>query len=1003
MSLELQAFGPYARTQEIDFTALGASELFLIHGPTGAGKTTLFDAMAFALYGKVPGDRPEDRLRADRAEADAAPRVVFRFSLGPTVYKVERTAAWNRPKKRGEGTTLEAGSASLWREGEALPIATRSTAVSERVEDLLGMGPEQFQRVVLLPQGDFKKLLVADAKEREDLLQRLFGTERYEAVEHLLRDRKMGVLSEAKGLKQRQDEVLRGETQDALAASRIATERELGTARAEGAARDAESATAETALAEAKKLGARFDDLEKARTDVRGWAGVAPVLASDRERLARADRAERVREKLSAAQRTEAERAARVADEQKARAGVTAAAGTAERVSAELARAEAETGKIAGLTARKQVLERALPELERLARAEQELEAKRAEAGAAQKSAGAAQLAGDQAVAAVTALEQRADQLRPVASDGSARAETAAQLDAAAKAARDRDQLDAEVKRLELEVEDLGRQARSAREASEHARASAEALAEARDAGVAVSLAERLEPGKPCLVCGALEHPAPARSARRVPEKDEVDAARATEKDLAARATGLETRLATVSAQRAETKERARSAHAGEGRPTAQLTVELAAARKALDAARAAWTELRKTEAGLEKARGGATAAATASRAAAERASVASQALASAETRRDEVRRQLDAAGAGPGAREELAKITGELERLEGALAKARRASAEADAKLAAATATLALRESERGAAEERGKAAHAEAERACAAAGFGGVPDCEAALLADEDRAKLTRSIGERTASSQAAAERLAALEAELAGAARPDVAALGAVRNAAAVAARKAGDAIVKLRGDLDALSEREQRLSELAARLAELERKLEVLGRVAEVANGKNGLNMSLQRFVLAARLEEVAEAASRRLAVMSKGRFRLRHDTTVGHKAQAAGLGLVVEDAWTGVTDRPVGALSGGESFLASLALALGLSDVVLRRSGGLRLDSLFVDEGFGSLDEETLDQAVRALEELREGGRLVGVISHVPELRRRIAARIEVKRSPEGSVAVVHPA
>jgi DNA repair protein SbcC/Rad50 len=125
--------------------------------------------------------------------------------------------------------------------------------------------------------------------------------------------------------------------------------------------------------------------------------------------------------------------------------------------------------------------------------------------------------------------------------------------------------------------------------------------------------------------------------------------------------------------------------------------------------------------------------------------------------------------------------------------------------------------------------------------------------------------------------------------------------------------------------------------------------------------------------------------------------------VSHRGQAAGLGLVVEDAWTGVVDRPVAALSGGESFLASLALALGLSDVVLRRSGGLRLDSLFVDEGFGSLDEETLDDAVRALEDLRESGRLVGVISHVPELRRRIPAQIEVRRSAEGAVAVVRPA
>jgi exonuclease SbcC len=147
--------------------------------------------------------------------------------------------------------------------------------------------------------------------------------------------------------------------------------------------------------------------------------------------------------------------------------------------------------------------------------------------------------------------------------------------------------------------------------------------------------------------------------------------------------------------------------------------------------------------------------------------------------------------------------------------------------------------------------------------------------------------------------------------------------------------------------------------------------------------------------------VAEAASERLLVMSRGRYRLRHDASVARKNGASGLALVVEDGWTGVLDRPVGALSGGESFLASLALALGLSDVVLRRSGGMRLDSLFVDEGFGSLDEETLDHAVRALEELREHGRLVGIISHVPELRRRVPARIEVRREGEGSTATVH--
>ncbi|WP_305037490.1 SbcC/MukB-like Walker B domain-containing protein, partial [Anaeromyxobacter sp. SG26] len=232
------------------------------------------------------------------------------------------------------------------------------------------------------------------------------------------------------------------------------------------------------------------------------------------------------------------------------------------------------------------------------------------------------------------------------------------------------------------------------------------------------------------------------------------------------------------------------------------------------------------------------------------------------------------------------------------------------------------------------------------------------------------------------------------------PELAALEAARSTAAGAARLARDEGVRLEKDLERLRALEARVGELDARAAVVARELAVAGKVAEVARGHNALNMSLQRFVLAARLEEVAEAASRRLLQMSRGRFRLRHDTAVARKNQASGLALVVEDAWTGVTDRPVGALSGGESFLASLALALGLSDVVLRRSGGLRLDALFVDEGFGALDEDTLDDAVRTLEDLRKSGRVVGVISHVPELRRRIPARIEIQRKAEGSVAVV---
>ncbi|MGB8930263.1 MAG: SMC family ATPase, partial [Anaeromyxobacteraceae bacterium] len=217
VSLALEAFGPFVRRQELDFGALGGGELFLVHGPTGAGKTTIFDAMVFALYGVVPGTRPEDRLRADRAPDDQPARVAFRFRLGPTIYRAERTAAWERPKKRGTGTTREAQTASLVREdpgGTAL-LAAKPTEVTAAVERLLGMAASQFTQVALLPQGEFKQLLVADARDREALLQRLFGTESWAELERTLVDRKVALERRAKELRTRAAEALGERTAEA--------------------------------------------------------------------------------------------------------------------------------------------------------------------------------------------------------------------------------------------------------------------------------------------------------------------------------------------------------------------------------------------------------------------------------------------------------------------------------------------------------------------------------------------------------------------------------------------------------------------------------------------------------------------------------------------------------------------------------------------------------------------------------------------------------------------
>jgi exonuclease SbcC len=378
----------------------------------------------------------------------------------------------------------------------------------------------------------------------------------------------------------------------------------------------------------------------------------------------------------------------------------------------------------------------------------------------------------------------------------------------------------------------------------------------------------------------------------------------------------------------------------------------------------------------------------------------ATAALTVARTRRDHLAQQLAAAGVDARAEQELDRLRRVVTRIDAGLAEARERLDHAQSTHARAEAQATACAAEAARAADVAVRAAEDAGRCCFAEGFDGAAACRAALVDADARAGLAATIEERAVRAKAAADAARTLRTELHGIERPEVAALERAREAAARDASETAAAVVRLGGELDQVAQTESRLAELASESRAVEEQLRLVGGVAEVVRGRNGLNMSLQRFVLAARLEEVADAASRRLAVMSRGRFRLRHDTTVRHRSQAAGLSLVVEDAWTGVTDRPAGALSGGESFLASLALALGLSDVVLRRSGGVHLDALFVDEGFGSLDEDTLDDALRALGELRASGRLVGVISHVAELRSRIPARIEVHKGASGSTLTV---
>ncbi|WP_053699050.1 AAA family ATPase [Streptomyces sp. NRRL F-5755] len=1048
--LSVTAFGPFGRTQTIDFDRLARAGLFLLHGPTGAGKTSILDAVCFALYGSVPGTRQSGQaLRSDLADPLTPTEVVLELTVGGRRLEVTRLPEQPRPKKRGTGTTREKAQSRLreyvtdgdGREGGAghwKALSRSHQEIGEEIGQLLGMSKEQFCQVVLLPQGDFARFLRADAEARARLLGRLFDTRRFAALEEQLATRRKAAADRVAAgddrllaLAHRMDQAA-GESADledpvpGRAPEAAGSGRRSGTGRTAqragtGAARGGTTATA-TAVVPGQ-YGREADAKAAAEAPGPGDPGFAEAVlvraavarSTARERYAIARLAVRSAETAEAAARARADeererdRLQRRYAEARRRAGELAArAGERDRARERLARARAASEVAPALALRDaawrehgtaQAAERSArsqlpPDLagadgERLAALERELRqdlgsltaARRAEGRAAEIRRERAGIerearADEQTLLDATAwladwepAHQEHQRRIEAAQEAAARAEQLhAQLDPARQrldAARRRDRLADEVRAAD---EEALRTRERAAAAHEHWLD----LKDRRLRGIAAELAAGLEDGAACAVCGATEHPAPARTEAghvdRTAEEAALDAYRRTEtvRQEAERARQtLKEELAAATATAGDTPvaELARTAdelHESYARERA-AGAGLHAAREALSRAEREYERRRAEQQEAERR----AAARTSHREALDRE------LASIEAELNE-------------ARGDCATVADRARRLE------RQVALLAEAAAAARTAE---------ACAERLKEADAHLSDAAYRAGFDTPQAASDALLSDADWRDLQQRLDRYQAES-------AAVEAELAD---PEGIAAAALPPAEPDRARAELDAAGRrLRAAGAACAAAEERCAELdrlaaqahadARRLAPLRVEYERVARLAALAAGTSAENerrMRLESYVLAARLEQVAAAASARLHRMSSGRYTLVHSDERAGGARRSGLGLHVVDAWTG-HERDTASLSGGETFFASLALALGLADVVTDEAGGTRLDTLFIDEGFGSLDEQTLDEVLDVLDSLRERDRSVGIVSHVADLRQRIPAQLEVVKDRAGS-------
>ncbi|MCX7718830.1 MAG: hypothetical protein N2111_10585, partial [Candidatus Sumerlaeaceae bacterium] len=532
--------------------------------------------------------------------------------------------------------------------------------------------------------------------------------------------------------------------------------------------------------------------------------------------------------------------------------------------------------------------------------------------------------------------------------------------------------------------------------AHEKARKQLDKAREERLRGIAAELAASLVDGEPCPVCGSTEHPSPAQPARGIATADKIAA---LEKQAA------EAEKALKAAQRDESKAQSAVAAAAKEVETLEKSLEKAAAgvsvtrlesqlKKQQDAlgraqkAAGSVREIRGTiqalTRGLQQARARLDAA-TKDEASAQKK--AASARAQVNELEAQVEKPLRAAGALEKAIARQEKI---LKQLDAALQAARDRLARAEKQHAGCEQKVKSAKAERDKREAAAVKAQAELEQRLKKAGFANEKDYQASIMSTRDMEKLAGELRRYDEAIVAARDRLQKATEAAKGLKAPNLPSLRAACDEARQAIQNCDTRIGSLRTALKQLADVTKKLDEITKRLAAREREHQRVQRLADLASGRAPANPGFHRFVLGYRLDEVLMHANGRLATMSGGRYRLQRKTEArGKRELQAGLNLEVKDGYSGKV-RPVETLSGGETFVAALALALGLSDAVQSLAGGIRLDTVFIDEGFGSLDSDALDRAMEALMLLREGGRLVGIISHVAELRERIRnTRLEV--------------
>ena len=871
IQLVLSAFGPYVERTVIDFSALGEEGLFLIAGDTGAGKTTIFDAISFALYGEASGGKEKRKSRSfhsDYVSDQTETYVELTFRHRGETWWIRRNLEYQRPaKKKKDGmetTTRQAADAQMRNEDTGEEIL-RMDDVNRRVRELLGLTQDQFTQTVMIAQGDFLKILTASSDDRKKLFRDLFHTNLYVDLQSRLQEKNRACADEQKALEQ-------------------------------------------VILSAEGKIDPEAEFAE--REILLSYCGQIQHTDALCALLARLIEQEKAAQEQARAQKKEA------ADQIGA---LIAAVTEGERVNRDFADWESKKARLAALTAGQCEIDAQRAALAAARRAQQ-LETDEALMRRTRRDMDAQQAALSEAQAALEQAEKALPEAETRMKEAESRGGEIHALLAQAKQMEDCLPVLGEVERLKAALDTQKRELQRLTADSSRAQAAYTAAQNSYYLSQAGLLARELKAGQPCPVCGSTAHPCPAQITPETVTRQALEQA-AQRRETAEKAqSDAATRLAANQAALDEREDRLRALKIGADETRQRLAARIDAAHQAaadrqreIDAARSAYQALDKRKTAAQSA--------------------------------------VDAA------QKQLAALEKDL-----------RAQTEAF---------------------EQKRAAH----------GFEDEASYRLAKRTNADIERLDREIRNFDEQKRTLAAQTHELEDKLSGRQRTDLAALQNRRAAALDRQAKAENAEKAMVRKLTLHESAEREIRQANAAIQKKRGKWQIIQELytccAGIAAGNPRAKLTFEAYVQQYYFRFVVAAANKRLTRLTDGMFTLRVMREAANRVSQSGLDLEVLDRSTGQA-RDVSTLSGGESFLASLALALGLSDAVQSQSGQIRMDAMFIDEGFGSLDENALRSSIDVLLELADGKRLIGIISHVQELEERIDKQIVVTKTPNGS-------